>query len=325
MVKLSDKNSNEKIGAYKKKNRNIIVMIMGVVVALVLINVFLLADTFQGYKIDASTANQYGGFIGGYIGTFLTFISVILLYLSFSNQIESAEKEKFENRFFELLKLHRENLSEFELGNQSGRKVFVSMLREFRELKKVLNDLLVEHNVSVSKKEFSNIAYIVFYYGVGPNSSRVLKKTLSRANGISGDEDLINIINDKFKCGTTQAMVKHERNLSYRPFGGHQSRLGHYYRHMYQMVMYVDNQTIDIDRREYIKILRAQLSNHEQAMLFFNANSDMGKQWDKNKLIENYGLIKNLPEEFIDSLKELDPKSVYDNFTFEWEDGIDQD
>lgn len=102
--------------------------------------------------------------------------------------------------------------------------------------------------------------------------------------------------------------------IEQRPFkfyGGHQHKLGHYYRHLFQTVHYINNQQIltYAEKYDYIKTLRAQLSTPEQYLLFFNSISTMGRKWelreslsqekaiDYNKLlITKYNLVKNIPQ-----------------------------
>ncbi|MFV8358241.1 putative phage abortive infection protein, partial [Flavobacterium sp. XS1P32] len=106
----------------------------------------------------------------------------------------------------------------------------------------------------------------------------------------------------------------HNRYIKY--YGGHQFRLGHYFRHLYQTVKFINNHdNIDYQTKyEYVKILRSQLSTYEQAILFTNSLSQMGKSWELQpkinsqlkkykkydfELITKYNLIKNLPGESI--------------------------
>lgn len=81
----------------------------------------------------------------------------------------------------------------------------------------------------------------------------------------------------------------------------HNSDIGHYFRNLYHIVNYVDkNPYFDIirgsegllKREDYIKILRAQLSNSEIACLALNGLSTRGK--DFRPLIEKYRLLKNI-------------------------------
>ena len=152
------------------------IILIGLVIAIIFSNIFLLSSAFSGlfFKINAENASQYGSFIGGYIGTTLSFLSIILLYLtlrsqnqSYNEQSKSAFIEKFENNFFEMIKLHRENVLEIEINNAIGRKVFVVLLREFREIILLLNDLF-QSNSNFSKIniiEKYDIAYCVLFYG----------------------------------------------------------------------------------------------------------------------------------------------------------------
>jgi hypothetical protein len=90
---------------------------------------------------------------------------------------------------------------------------------------------------------------------------------------------------------------------SYKLFSGHVSRLGHYYRNLFMMVKFVAEQELPLlsyrDKREYLRILRAQISTDEQLMLYFNYISEYGRKWenDENKFFSNYRMIHNLPME----------------------------
>jgi len=108
-------------------------------------------------------------------------------------------------------------------------------------------------------------------------------------------------------------------------FGGHQYQLGHYYRHLYQAVKFIDKQPKWLfsknEKYDYIKTLRAQMSNYEQALLFINSLTIMGRDWEySNKdgkcLISEYNLIKNLPKKFIPNMQ---PQDYYPDVDFEWQ------
>lgn len=92
-------------------------------------------------------------------------------------------------------------------------------------------------------------------------------------------------------------------------YGGHQFRLGHYFRHLYQAVTFIDeSELIDYDQKYLsIKLLRGQLSSYEQSIIFLNSISILGRIWefenrenpemaiDVNKqLITKYNFIKNI-------------------------------
>lgn len=71
--------------------------------------------------------------------------------------------------------------------------------------------------------------------------------------------------------------------------------VGHYFRNLYRIVKLVDDSKLigDTSRREYIGILRAQLSASELGLVFYNM---LGPGREKfQPLILKYDLLKNLP------------------------------
>lgn len=73
--------------------------------------------------------------------------------------------------------------------------------------------------------------------------------------------------------------------------------LDHYFRHMYRIIKFVDENSYlnDKEKSNYIDILRATLSQYEFALLFYN-----GLCYDKMKIfIERYWLLDNLRIELL--------------------------
>ncbi|MBM1108200.1 putative phage abortive infection protein [Aurantibacter crassamenti] len=298
---------------YKPKNwwqRNWIELLT-IAVGVIIIHIFLLFKAFNGNELNSTNASEFGSFIGGYMGTLFALVSVIFLYTTLRDQRRTSEIEKFETRFFELIRLHRDNVQEITLKTQNGKKIFVLFIREFREIMKIVKDVF--KNDKLEKKQIIEISYLAFFYGIGPNSTRILKNSLSDYN-----KTKVKKLTEELQSQKQE--VKKERNFNYVPFEGHQSRLGHYYRHLFQSIAYCHNKKIDIDKYEYIKLIRAQLSNHEQALLFLNSISKLGKPWKDENLIKTYRLIKNIPEDFFDPKKEIDIKELYPEMIFEYEE-----
>ena len=84
-------------------------------------------------------------------------------------------------------------------------------------------------------------------------------------------------------------------------YNGHQHRLSHYFRHLFQSYKYLNSQKNLPEKEKYFyaKMLRAQLSTYEQALLFVNSLSSSGMNWELDsteKLITKFNLIKNLPD-----------------------------
>jgi hypothetical protein len=93
---------------------------------------------------------------------------------------------------------------------------------------------------------------------------------------------------------------------------------------LYQTVTFVDSADFLTakEKYNYVKTLRAQLSTHEQAILFFNVLSELGEDWElnpenDNKLVSDYNLIKNIPKGFTFT---IDAKAHFPKVKFEYEE-----
>ena len=81
------------------------------------------------------------------------------------------------------------------------------------------------------------------------------------------------------------------------------SFLDHYFRHLYRIIKYVDDQRELFslkERYEYVCLLRAQLSDYELGLVFYNCLSDNGRERFK-PLAEKYALFNNLRDKVLNS------------------------
>ena len=76
--------------------------------------------------------------------------------------------------------------------------------------------------------------------------------------------------------------------------------LDHYFRHLYRIIKFVDaSQCLtNVEKYNYLCLLRAQLSKDELLMLFYNGLSDYGNEKFK-PLIEKYAIFKNIRSNFL--------------------------
>lgn len=187
------------------------------------------------------------------------------------------------------------------------------------------------------------ISYLSLFFGVCDEGKNNLINSLqknyqfnSEMNEIQGTK-ILNELDRKIanyekvqleKSNSEIKMTIKKTSLKSKPIkllGGHQYHLGHYYRHLFQTVKYIENQpswVLNKERKkDYIKMLRAQMSNYEQALFFINSISSLGRDWEYNgddgkRLITDYELIKNLPMYFIPN---VNPKDYYPGIKFEFE------
>ena len=125
----------------KIQKRIIFSVILTIVGFLILIFFSYKVFNFQAIKdpiVDVQFApiGQIGDFVGGYVGTLFSIVGIVLLFETLALQRkESSEskavflKQQFDNTFFELLKLHKENVENFSTFDffgeeQKGRKFF---------------------------------------------------------------------------------------------------------------------------------------------------------------------------------------------------------
>lgn len=259
-------------------------------------------------SINSQIFGDYGSFIGGIASSALGVASVLLIIQSINDTRTNNIKQQIEGRFFELIKIHRENRNELERNNNSPISIFEQYVNEFNEIYPVVEKIGGKSQLNLSDVEKTNIAFLCFYYGClyvtnrGNYSYQLTAKVLRKfvnANAPSFISELLLALIEK-------KATPESENYSYELFTGHQSDLGHYYRHLFQTVKYIDEQPSTImtylEKYRYIKVLRAQLSTDEQILFLLNSLSDLGKAWEydsnlseNQKLITKYNLIKNIP------------------------------
>lgn len=300
-----------------------------------------------------SHTGEIGDTIGGIMGPFIAIIASFLTFIAFWAQYKSNKKqteqfrlqandmkiERFENKYYEMIKIHRDNVSEISInkGIVIKRKAFISMFLELKCAYYILKKLIDIREITNIKEEedIINIAYVAFFTGVGENSDKVAKELLKDYNindiekyfkklkyykneynkEISVPNTDLNTADKFYSTTRKQNEITIEYNnekltfSKYLPFNGHMSRLGHYYRHLFQTVKYVVNQDFDLDldeqalfnlKYQYLKTLRAQLSDYELLMLYYNGCSVLGKKWFDNKYLTTWRFLKNIPTALAD-------------------------
>lgn len=307
----------------------------------------------RNYSIDLPIANdvfgQFGDVIGGVIGSLISLVSVLLLFETLSQQriqfrdqqvdssgaLESQrlqyihqqknndlffKREQIESRFFALLNFHRGNADTIRVGDKIGRSVFISLERELSCIFRSVDMICKKRNESMILRDKINITYLCFYYGaVNEKTEKTIRFAL-----VQYDQSLI--VDILFQLRNTQQILMIEEDFAYDLFVGHQSRLGHYFRNLYQTIKYInqiENSILDYrSKYSYISTLRAQFTTHEQVIILYNSLSDLGRSWesgqdDENlKLITKYNLIRNIPYGFIPF---LDPDEFYPYVAYEGE------
>ena len=308
----------------------------------VIIILFLpyLITTRSWFNIDFSNTGQIGTTIGGILGPFIAIVAGYLTFMAFWVQYKAnkqsrmdIEIDRFENKFYELIRLHRSNVEEIKIKNNiTGRAAFIEIFYELRftfyTIKKFIEQFpkgtkSVDLGFDLDDDEtILKIAYAIFFLGLNENSKKSVMLHIkeyctpffinalfpyleSRKIAISQRNITLtkNRIFRKHRTAIQKIKFNNDLVLEYDPHGsvfeGYDSNIGHYYRHLYQAVKYVDQIKYKFltaeQRYNYVRTLRAQLSNHEQLLLYYNTFYKFGCSWIKNGYLVKYKIIKNMP------------------------------
>ncbi|MGA2624771.1 MAG: putative phage abortive infection protein [Bacteroidota bacterium] len=104
-----------------------------------------------------------------------------------------------------------------------------------------------------------------------------------------------NLDSELSKTTNEQAIVVIQRVYG-KFFEDNEHHLGHYFRHLYHIVAFVDRSSLSRhEKQSYMKLLRAQLSSHELLLIFYNCLSTRGINKFK-PLTEKYALFEHMPK-----------------------------
>ncbi|MGJ3236298.1 putative phage abortive infection protein [Marivirga sp.] len=293
-------------------------------------------------KWTAQMGDTFGVIMGPFVALLAAFITFMAFWVQFkaNQQIRNDTKiERFENKFYEMLRIHIDNVNSIEIANKhKGRKAFVKMFEELRFIYSVLKKIdkkykLVDQIKDKEKKKhekYIKIAYHHMFFGIDYESKQCNNEMGNQYFKVSEilSSKLTRYQKKFLKCKkrivekyTYNHNGKHTKTFEpdYYPFDGHVSKLGHLYRHLYHMIKFVVR-TDWLEWRQkygYLKMLRGQLSNHEQAIMFFNIIwIEEDKWWKDSKskgeqsYLLDYAILKNLPFNLTEQLGP-DPKSYF--------------
>ncbi|GGH59803.1 hypothetical protein GCM10011379_06990 [Filimonas zeae] len=281
-----------------------------------------------GDLLGGTTAPLIGG-----LGVILTFLAFIVQYQAnqqqrddINKQRKDWENEQLSGRFFELLRLHKDNVAELEIRDEGknevykGRRTFMAYYIEFEAVYRVTlfrNSELVEE--LRKQVNVDCLAYAIFYFGIGDTVRKSVMKGLNHAEKIVASEVLADLclaqlsFSDDFNWFSR----RYGGNFAFIPFRGHSSSLGSYYRHLYQTIKYVDgfSEKVVTRKRKYdlVRTLRDQLSEFEQLLLYFNALGFYEDDW--YEIFTKYRFIKNmqleyLPDNYPDPIKKYKTEMI---------------
>jgi uncharacterized membrane protein len=248
--------------SYLEKHLSLIMWCLAIVgLAITGVVLFIYRSTF-GSDLSRSHTDwaEFGDYVGGALGPIFALLALIALLITMrlqskelalsskelrnsavalADQSKSLLLQNFETRFFNMLSLHHQIVSEMDLRAKGEASQVVAKGRDCLR---------------------------TFY-------NRLMKGLESAARGD----------HENYEEG-----VAFEYDLFYED-NGHE--LGHYFRNIYRILKFIDESDV-ADKKDYSGILRAQLSNHELALLFYNGLTRHGEKL--KPLAIKYALFENL-------------------------------
>lgn len=271
----------------------------------------------NAFHVSKSNPIDAYGLMGDSYGIFNAFFSglaflgvLITLYL----QSRDKRKRTVVEQYYQMLDVQQKvideiNVSQVRKAKQGepvtvakGRKAFVEFKIQMKHLVKAIRDVVGKNGFELSDVDIADIAYAIFFYGSSKSWKPFMMEYLK---DYPDTERLVDAIITR---------LDNEKNyILYRP---NQNYLSVYYRNMYNAIKLIDNSSLfsEVEKLNYVKILRAQLSNAELYVLFFNIISRFGKKWIANNYVTKYQLIQNLPSKYCDGYY---PKDYFPEIKFE--------
>lgn len=235
-------------------------------------------------------------------GVIAAFRTVVYARKTFESQVAAGQETQkhadlvqFENQFYKMLELHKANVDEivaedFEDNISRGRMAFEKFVSDFHSLIEHITPTIQIHNrlngQSISATNTPTEKALLIFQGRFAYAYQIF--FLSKLN--DPPELLID--------GETYSFAINS-NLYPVVKIGWANVLSTYYRHLFMIVRHVAESKVIKERSEkmpYLKMIRAQLSNNEQLMLFYNWLANYGAAWEnkENHFLTEYKMIHNL-------------------------------
>jgi hypothetical protein len=244
------------------------IAIVSLILGLSVLTVYAVLLFCNGYlsiggAFSLENASKIAPFVGSCVGVFFTLAGTLLVF-------ENLQMTRLNNETNQLLT----QKNQFE-------NIFFNLLTQQRQIKDGIKTTVhfeEEGNIETSGSNFFD--------------DLATRITMDFDTKVKTSEELIKLYNHWFMI--------------------HNSDLGHFFRHLFHIVKFVDRNpyflliegnSAFLQKTDYVKILRAQLSNSEIVLLALNGLTKQGEEF--KKYIDDYELLVNInleiemPSEYI--------------------------
>ncbi len=241
---------------------------------------YYLKNTETGYSL-----NLLGDFMAGTVSSIWSLAGIFFIYVAFLGQ-----KQQLLNQQLEIMLSQLEvKYTRLELSGQKKEMATQNKTLKQQKFENTFFNLLNLHHQIVNSIDLLSEKNITNFRSL--DSKVVTIKTTGKDCFVKFREEYTNIFSKKIKQ-KSKTELEHIINSYNDYYKKYQSDLGHYFRNLYHIFKFIKQSEID-NKKMYTSLVRAQLSNDELFLLFYNSISSLGNEKFK-PLIEEYQLLKNL-------------------------------
>lgn len=274
--------------------------------------------------------------------------------IEIQKQQQRYEIDRFESKWLMLFDVYRETVKSIQCAKETGKSAFKELLDELRltyELveygyaqwedrrdKQCMPTVTEFRDTLISSEKnlrsfLTETAYTFFFYGSPYFLADKTEKSSGKTVVMKQIYEIVSKIKGSISEGSARTfdednIIKGKASYIYRApqllLKGESFQLAPYFRVLFSMVNYIEN--VDIkgigykEKYGYLKLLRCQMSDEEQALLYYNSISPMGIEWNMKSenlplsigtmgLIAKYRLVKNLSPRY--AFFGIEPKEYY--------------
>jgi hypothetical protein len=257
-----------------KKDRSIAsLIVLGAVGIICSVVLFLWNETFFDFssKINSEKTGHFGDLVGGVFGSFWALAGVFLFYKALTEQRIDFRNNK-ETLDLQVDALNQQ-ITEFKLSRDEQK----STRRVYEEQSKTLKAQQFESN---------------FY--------SLLNVYLSLKNNLNSEGEYFKVLAEKIGQSydpLTESEGSHQKNITefINVYSREREKLSNYFRSFYRLISIIESCSHFNDKEKYFyaKILRAQLSDYELIIIYYNSFTYVGSK--TKRYILKYNLLKHIP------------------------------
>lgn len=264
------------------------------VISLIIIGIFALIFSNNNCRegngewvIKHDVVGTYGDFIGGVLGTLIALYSAYLLVRTLGNQLIVNS---------DVMDTNKNNIK------TNNKTIYQSFIQIFDNKFNTLFDIYIQSKQNYQCKEIVTRKRII---ETGDVKKDILIKEMVAFHGAEAlDKLAVEFSNIKYSDSRTYlSRVKSATNTFEEFYSAHRREMSVHFRNLYLLSKFVaetDNvdeegnvKLTEVDRVEYAKSIRGQLSDGEMLLLRYNCLTSRGEKMQT--FVNQFNLIKHLP------------------------------